>query len=184
MNFDKTQWVANVDDAAATKTYGTRHVFGYLDQKTLFATIRLDYTFTPTMSLQLFAQPFISIGKYSELKELDREKQMDYTVYGTKGTSISYDDANGEYVIDPGTGNRFAIENPDFNFKSLRLNLIYRWEFLPGSTLFLVWSHDRTNFDNPGQFQLGKSFANLMESESNNIFMAKITYWFNAAKFL
>ncbi len=184
MNFDKTQWVANVDDAAATKTYGTRHVFGYLDQKTLFATIRLDYTFTPTMSLQLFAQPFISIGKYSELKELDREKQMDYTVYGTKGTSIGYDDANGEYVIDPGTGNRFAIENPDFNFKSLRLNLIYRWEFLPGSTLFLVWSHDRTNFDNPGQFQLGKSFANLMESESNNIFMAKITYWFNAARFL
>ncbi|GMU89889.1 MAG: hypothetical protein AMXMBFR49_20960 [Chlorobiota bacterium] len=184
MNYDKTQWVANVDDASATRTYGTRHVFGYLDQKTLFATIRLDYTFTPTMSLQLFAQPFISIGKYSELKELDREREMDYTVYGTKGTSIGYDDANGEYVIDPGTGNRFAVGNPDFNFKSLRLNLIYRWEFLPGSTLFLVWSHDRTNFDDPGQFQLGRSFANLMDSESNNIFMAKITYWFNAAKFL
>lgn len=184
MNYDKTQWVANVDDASASRTYGTRHVFGYLDQKTLFATIRLDYTFTPTMSLQLFAQPFISIGKYSELKELDREREMDYTVYGTKGTSIGYDEANGEYVIDPGTGNRFAIGNPDFNFKSLRLNLIYRWEFLPGSTLFLVWSHDRTNFDDPGQFQLGKSFSNLMNSESNNIFMAKITYWFNAAKFL
>ncbi|KAA0249201.1 MAG: hypothetical protein EDM75_13475, partial [Chlorobiota bacterium] len=143
MNYDKTQWVANVDDASATRTYGTRHVFGYLDQKTLFATIRLDYTFTPTMSLQLFAQPFISIGKYSELKELDREREMDYTVYGTKGTSIGYDDANGEYVIDPGTGNRFAVGNPDFNFKSLRLNLIYRWEFLPGSTLFLVWAHGR-----------------------------------------
>lgn len=184
MNYDKTQWVANVDDASASRTYGTRHVFGYLDQKTLFATIRLDYTFTPTMSLQLFAQPFISIGKYSELKELDREREMDYTVYGTKGTSIGYDDANGEYVIDPGTGNRFAVSNPDFNFKSLRLNLIYRWEFLPGSTLFLVWSHDRTNFDDPGQFQLGRSFSNLMNSESNNIFMAKIAYWFNAAKFL
>ncbi len=184
MNYDKTQWVANVDDASASRTYGTRHVFGYLDQKTLFATIRLDYTFTPTMSLQLFAQPFISIGKYSELKELDREREMDYNVYGTNGTSIGYDEANGEYVIDPGTGNRFAIGNPDFNFKSLRLNLIYRWEFLPGSTLFLVWSHDRTNFDDPGQFQLGKSFSNLMNSESNNIFMAKITYWFNAAKFL
>lgn len=183
-NYDAGQWITNYDDPQAVNTYGTRHIFGFLDQKTLFATIRLDYTFTPTMSLQLFAQPFISIGKYSNIKEFERERTSDFIVYGTKGTSISYDEANGEYVIDPGTGNRFAIGNPDFNFKSLRLNLIYRWEFLPGSTLFLVWSHDRMNLDDPGQFQLGKSFANLMQAESNNIFMAKITYWFNAAKFL
>jgi len=184
-NYDAGQWIANYDDPAAVNTYGTRHIFGFLDQKTLFATIRLDYTFTPTMSLQLFAQPFISIGKYSDIKEFERERTSDFTVYGTKGTTIKYDKENGEYEINPGGGaNSFRIENPDFNFKSLRLNIIYRWEFLPGSTLFLVWSHDRTNFDDPGEFQMGKSFSNLINSESNNIFMAKVTYWFNAAGLL
>lgn len=185
VNSEKAQYVTSYDDPAATSTYGTRYIFGELDQRTLFATIRLDYTFTPTMSLQLFAQPFISIGSYSNLKELEREKTMDYTVYGTKGSTIQFDETNGEYVVNPGGGaNSFAMGNPDFNFKSLRLNLIYRWEFLPGSTLFLVWSHDRTNFDDPGEFQMGKSFSNLINSEANNIFMAKMTYWFNAAALL
>ncbi len=185
VNSEKAQYVTSYNDAAATSTYGTRYIFGELDQRTFFATIRLDYTFTPTMSLQLFAQPFISIGSYSNLKELEREKTMDYRVYGTKGSTIQFDETNGEYVVNPGGGaNPFAMENPDFNFKSLRLNLIYRWEFLPGSTLFLVWSHDRTNFDDPGEFQMGKSFSNLINSEANNIFMVKMTYWFNAAALL
>lgn len=184
LNYNKTQWVSNIDDPAAVNTLGTRHLFAYLDQKTLYATIRLDYTFTPTMSLQLYAQPFISIGKYSEFKELEKGGTMDYTLYGTKGTQISYDEPNGVYVIDPGNGNGFGIGNPDFNFKSLRLNVIYRWEFMPGSTLFLVWTHDRTNFEDPGQFRFGNSFKNLINSEANNILMAKLTWWFNASRWL
>jgi hypothetical protein len=183
VNKEKTQWIGNLKDPTAVNTYGTRHIFGLIDQRTLFATIRLDYTFTPKMSLQLYAQPFISIGQYSEIKELSKERAMDYLVYGTNGSTINYDEANSEYQINPGSGgSSFAMGNPDFNFKSLRLNLIYRWEFLPGSTLFLVWSHDRTNFEDPGEFKMAKSFSNLINSEANNIFMVKITYWFNAAK--
>ena len=94
--------------------------------------------------------------------------------------SVSYNSEDEEYLIDPdnnGPADSFTFQNPDFNFKSLRGTMVFRWELLPGSIFYLVWSQDRTNFDHPGEFSFGRDFDNLLGSETNDIFLAKFSYW-------
>ena len=180
-NYEKRQWVDNIDDLTATKTYNTRYVFGEIDQETVSANIRLNWTFTPTLTLQLFVQPFISVGKYNNYKELAAPRSLNYNTYGENGSSIEYDEENDEYVIDPdgaGDVNTFTISNPNFNFKSLRGNLVLRYEIMPGTLLYIVWSHDKINDDHAGEFNLKRDFINLVNSESNDIFLVKFTHWF------
>ncbi len=176
----KLQYVSTVNDKFAVNTFGNRYIFGELHQKTLSANIRLNWTFTPAMSLQLFAQPLISVGDYSNFKELSGPATLNYLTYGESGSTIRYNKNENNYTVDPdgnGPANSFNIYNPNFNFKSLRGTLVFRWEVLPGSILYLVWSHDRTNFSDPGNFNLGRDFENLLNAESNNVFLAKFTYW-------
>ena len=87
---------------------------------------------------------------------------------------------NEEYSIDPdadGPADSFNFSNPDFNYKSLRGTLVYRWEILPGSTFYLVWSHDRANYENPGEFNFRRDLNDLLDAETNDIFLAKFSYW-------
>ncbi len=182
VNREEGQYVDTFDDMYATSTFNKRYVFGELNQKTISASIRLDWTFNPTMSLQLYLQPMISVGDFSEFKELAAPKTDRFNVYGHGSSTISYNKDADEYTVDPdGNGNaaNFSFSNPDFNFKSLRGNVVFRWEFLPGSVFYLVWSHDQTDFAEPGQFNLRRSLKNLMNAKSDNVYMAKITYWFD-----
>ncbi|MCK6603662.1 MAG: carbohydrate binding family 9 domain-containing protein [Ignavibacteriaceae bacterium] len=179
-NNNKKQWIDSFDDPSAMATYGKRYVFGELDQKTVFSTIRLNWTFNPYLTLQLFAQPFISVGKYSYFKELSAPRTDDYHVYGKGASAISYDEGNSEYQVKTQEGTQFNFGNPDFNFKSLRLNMILRWEYTPGASVYLVWSHNQMNFDDPGRMEMGRDFKNLFSAEGDDIFMVKATYWFNA----
>jgi len=177
----KRQWVGRFEDLFASATYNSRYVFGDIDQETISANIRLNWTITPKMSLQLFMQPLISVGNYSNFKELARPSSMDYNNYDEIGTVVYYIE-DGEYIIDPdkeGPADEFRFENPDFNFKSLRGTLVYRWEILPGSIFYLVWSHDRQNSDNAGDLEFGREFNSLMSAETNDIFLAKFSYWLN-----
>ena len=179
-NLNKTQWVDNFEDVSAIETYNIRSVFADLHQDMISGNIRLNWTFTPQLTLQLYIQPLFAIGKYSSFKELTKSASYDYKEYGTENTSISYNSNEEEYTINPdvnGSGNTFTISKPDFNFKSLRANLILRWEVQPGSIFYFAWSHDRTNFDDPGEFDLNRDFKNLWNAESDNVFLIKFSYW-------
>jgi hypothetical protein len=91
-------------------------------------------------------QGMLSVGSYSEFNELAEERSMKYSIYGTNGSSINYDPVKSEYLVDLGSGGTpFRFGNPDFNFKSLKLNIVYRWEFLPGSAFYFVWTHGQSN---------------------------------------
>jgi hypothetical protein len=174
------QWVDNISDATATETFGTRHVFAHLDQREVSAGIRLDWTFTPKLSLQMYVQPLISVGQYTNLKELARPKSLDFNTYGTGNSTIVHQ--GSEYLIDPdgvGPAPEFTVSDPDFNFKSLRGSTVLRWEYMPGSTVYFVWTQQRTDETNPGQFSFGRDFGNLMQSQPDNVFMIKLTYWAN-----
>lgn len=172
------QYVTTVNDPVAVSTYGKRYVFGELDQTTFSAGIRLNWTFTPKLSLQLYVQPLISSGKYTNIKELSRPASYDFLIYGQNGSTIN----NETKEIDPdGTGpaQPFSISNPDFNFKSLRGNAVIRWEYLPGSVLYFVWTQSRSDFEDVGDFQFKKSVNRLWDAKADNIFMVKFTYWLN-----
>lgn len=179
-NITFTQWVTQVTDLAATQTYGTRYVFARIDQKEISGNIRVDWTFTPKLSLQLFMQPLISVGRYTEFKELAQPGTYTFNNYGEGNSTITF--ANDTYTVDPdgaGPAQSFSFSNPDFNFKSLRGNTVLRWEYLPGSTLYLVWTQERTNLNDPGDYQFSRDISNIFFSTPNNVLLLKVTYWLN-----
>lgn len=178
-NLSMLQWVTSEEDAKATHTYGERYVFAEMEQKILSANIRVNWTFSPKISLQLFIQPLISVGKYNNFKEYAEPRTLNYSYYGENGSNINYDSENNEYTVDPdGSGeSNFIFENPDFNYKSFRANLVFRYEVLPGSVLYFVWTNDRSNSEEQGKFDLANDFTNLWEEETDNVFLVKFTYW-------
>jgi len=173
------QWVMKADDPFMVETYGARYVFGRIYQRVLSGEIRLNWTFTPRLSLQLYLQPFLAVGEYSEFKELAAAGSLDYNFYGTGSSTIaSLDDG---YVVDPdGTGPapEFSIANPDFNYKSFRGTVVLRWEYRPGSVFYLVWTQNRADFANPGDFSFRRDLGDLFAAPGDNIFMLKFTYRF------
>ena len=179
-NYNATQYVTTTADTRATETFGSRYVFADLHQTTLSASIRLDWTFTPDLSLQLFAQPFISAGEFSRFKELNRPGSIDYDVYGEDKGSVVFDEDLDRYLVDPaGDGEKeFEISNPDFNFRSLRGNAVLRWEFRPGSTMFLVWQQTRDSRESTGLFDMSRDFGELFRSPASHTFLVKFSYWF------
>lgn len=175
-----TQYVTTVDDPAAEATYGRRYVFAYMDQQTISTTIRADWTFTPNISFQLYVQPFISAGDYTNFKELSRPGKYDYAVYGTDSGSISYDEEENRYEVDPdgsGSAESFEFGNPDFKMRSLRGNAVFRWEFRPGSTMYLVWQQSREYSGNDGTLRLGNDYTGIFDSPANHTFLIKVSYW-------
>lgn len=180
LNYTSYQWVGNFDDSYATKTYNTRYVLAELNQKTVSANIRLNWIFTPTLSLQVYLQPLISVGSYKNFKEIVNPPTLDYKYYGTAGSFINYDKATETYFVDPdgsGPADEFSFSNPDFNFKSLRSNLVLRWEVLPGSVFYFAWTNNRINTSDPGSFNFRSDFKNLLSAEADNVFLVKFSYW-------
>jgi hypothetical protein len=179
------QWVRRVDDALMTATYGRRYVFGRIDQKVLGSEIRIDWTFTPKLTLQAYLQPFIAVGHYDAFKELAQPKSFAYNVYGAEGgaSTIAYDTEGGTYTVDPdgaaGAAAPFAFGNPDFNYKSLRGTVVLRWEYRPGSLLYFVWTQNRADYANPGDLRLGRDLGDLFAAPGDNIFLLKVSYRWN-----
>ncbi len=177
---DFSMWVNRFEDKAAGETYGYRYVFADMQYTSFSSSIRLNWTFSPGLSLQFYVQPLISSGDYSRFKYLDRPNSHSFTEFGTGNSTISYE--SGTYSADAdGDGEAATLEwsNPDFNTKSLRGNAVLRWEYLPGSTLYLVWTQSRRDYQNTGQFQFNRSLDRMIEAEADNIFMVKWTYWWN-----
>ena len=180
LNREYSQWVDVFDDPTAGHTYGRRYVFGTMNQKTIAANIRLNWTFTPRLSLQFYLQPLISTGDYEEFKELAAPRTYDFRRYGTDSSTIVYDD--GTYTVDPdgpGPARPFSFSDPDYHYMSLRGNAVLRWEFTAGSTLYLVWTQTRNDEDQRADFHFGPSFRQLMKAAPENIFMIKFSYWWS-----
>ena len=175
-----SQWVGVFDDPLETSTYGRRYVFAVMNQTTLSANIRVNWMFSPRLSLQLFLQPLISAGDYYNFKQLARPGTYDFTLYGQGASTIS--ERNGTYSVDPdgsGPAAPFSFSDPSFNVKSLRGNAVLRWEYMPGSTLYLVWTQSRYQSDAVNAFQFDRSMRQLVDIAPDNIFMIKLSYWWN-----
>ena len=174
--YDQTeaQYVAAIADPTARHTFGKRYLFARLYQRTLAASLRLNWTFTPELSLQVYVQPLFSSGDYTRFKELAKPRSFDFN---------NFNDANQNgtnYTVDPdgnGPASTISWSDPDFNFKSVRGNAVLRWEYMPGSTLYFAWTQSRFDYENVGLFQFRKSFDRVWETQPDNIFMVKATYW-------
>ena len=181
------QFVTSVTDPTAETFFGRRYVFADLEQETLAMEARLDWTFSPTMSLELFAQPFLSSNAFSRYKEFAAPRALAKEVYGedrgtvSEATVVGGDGLERRVVrVDPdGTGpaETFVFDDRDFSFRSLRGNAVFRWEYTPGSTLFFVWTQDRRSTESAGDFDLGRDLDGLFGAPADNVFMVKATYW-------
>ncbi len=169
------QWLANVKDPVQSATYGTRHIFGSLSQKTLSCSMRLNWIFSPRLSLQAYIQPFIAVGAYDGIKELSRPRSWEFLDYGSGASTLVRQ--GGKFVIDPGDGGGpITLADPDFNYKSLRGTVVLRWEFRLGSTLYLVWTQNRADYQDPGDLSLSRDLGSMLRAPGDNIFMLKFTY--------
>jgi len=175
-----SQYVAGVTDPTATATFGQRSVFAVLDQRELALDTRLEWTWSPKVSLQLFLQPLISTGDYSSFKEFRRPGTFQFDVYGRDRGTIQQDPVSGDFTVDPdgaGPAAAFGFPQQDFNFRSLLANVVFRWEYRPGSTLFLVWQQARTGQASVGDFSFRRDFGAIFDSPATNVLAVKLSYW-------
>ncbi len=180
------QWINSFTDKSATETFYKRYVFAHLEQKTFAADIRADWIISPTLSFQVYLQPLIVSGKYSDFKALQKPKTFDFLKYGENGSTItktlSFTGDVSSYTVDAdGTGpaEAFQISNPNFNYFSLRGSAVFRWEYLPGSTLFFVWTQTRQDNETTSEFSFQRSMDSLFDVKPDNIFIVKLTYYIN-----
>ena len=179
------QYVQTIPDPTATAFGGSRYVMSDLRERQLGLETRLNVTFSPTMTLEMYVQPFIATGAYSRFKEFDAPRQGNFSVFGIdKGTVSATTASNGlvaSYQIDPdgisGPAAPFTIGNRDFNFRSVRGNAVFRWEYRPGSTLYLAWTQSRTDNEPYGNFDFGRDRSGLFSTRPDNIFLVKASWW-------
>jgi len=174
-------YVTQRTDPTAMATFGSRYLFSQLEQNSVNARIRVNVALTPDLSIQLYAQPLIAAGDYEDFKELAAPGTHEFLTYGIdNGSTLSFDESDNAYIADPdGTGpaEQMAFGNPDFRFRSLRSNLVLRWEYLPGSTLFVVWNHGQSGYASDPTFRVWDEFSNLLQDDQQNTFLVKVNYW-------
>jgi hypothetical protein len=174
------QFVTRVADPFAIETFGARYIFATLNQKQFSMVTRVDWTFTPKLSLQVFAQPLIASGDFIDYKEFDRPRTFDFDIYGKDLGTITRNGQTGRYTVDPdgpGGAPEFSFGDRDFNQRTLRGNAVFRWEYRPGSALFFVWQQSRFGFEPNGIFNFGNDFGELWTSVPENVFVLKATWW-------
>ncbi len=176
----------NKDDLQYVNTLaasgGERYIFGRLDQKTLGVTLRLDYSVTPNLSLQYYGQPFVSAGKYAQFKRITAPRADRYADrFQTFSNEIKFDEQQGAFTVDENLDGAadYSFGKPDFNFRQFRSNFVMRWEYIPGSTLFLVWSQGRTGFEPNGEFSFRNNVRDLFNVFPENVFLIKLNRWFS-----
>jgi len=170
-NVNDRQWVGRVNLAEP------HYVHGRIDQNTVGLTARVDYAFTPTVSLQLYAEPFVSAGSYLDYKQVANPVAARYA---DRFVALDAEVVDGTVRADlDGDGTREAFGAPDFNFKQFRSNAVLRWEFHAGSALYLVWSQGRNHYRDSGAFAFGSDMDELFSVAPQNVFMVKMSYWFS-----
>ncbi len=176
INNDKLQFIDNFDDVNGSP----RYLNGEIKQRTLSMSLRLNYTINPNLTIQYWGQPFISRGRYSNFKHVTdatAERFDDrFITYNANQVSL----ADDTYSIDESLSGTedFSFDDPDFSFVQFRSNLVIRWEYIPGSEIFLVWSQDVSQDGDPSAGLLSSLGDNIFGQKPQNIFLLKATYRF------
>lgn len=176
INRDKLQFIDNFDDVGGSP----RYLNGEIRQRTLSMSVRLNYTINPNLTIQYWGQPFISRGRYSNFKHITdpiaKTFEDRFIQYTAQQTSLT----DGDYAIDEDLDGvtDFSFSDPDFSFVQFRSNLVIRWEYIPGSEIFLVWSQDVSRSGDPTEGLLSSLGDNIFGQKPQNIFLLKATYRF------
>lgn len=178
LNDNQQQYVATTDF-----NNDPRYVTARIQQTTYNMTIRLSYVMTPNFTIEYWGQPYISTGEYSEFKRITQANAAEYTdrFHTFSDTEIAFDSELDQYDVDEDSNGSvdYSFSNPNFNFAQFRSNMVLRWEYIPGSTLFLVWTQSKTDFAPTGE---DNSFSHLSRSlfdkTPHNVFLIKYTYRF------
>ncbi len=170
---DTRQFVTTEANGRA-ETYGTRYVFAHVDLSELSGQFRLNYTFTPNLTLETYLEPFAASGRFHGFGELLAPRRRELLVYGTGGTTIVHNPDQTHTVTDG--SHSFEIDNEDFNERSFRSNAVLRWEWRLGSTLYLVWQQNRRAQLPFAPARPGHLFGAL-NARGENVLAVKVSYW-------
>ena len=156
------------------ETFGTRYVFGAVTRRTLSTQLRLNYAINPDLTFEVYAEPFAASGQYQGIGELSRPRTSDLRLYGSDGSTITQAQ-DGSFTVTDGA-DQFTLE-PNFNVLSFRSNVVLRWEWRPGSTLFLVWQQNRSGSGDPTERSRLGDLWDTVSAEGDNFFAVKVSYW-------
>jgi len=165
------QYVSSIQGSS-----GTEYVVGNMDRHTTSFTFRTELYLTPEMSIQYYGSPYYSVGKYDVFKRVASSQTHDMEER-LATIDPTYDQALNYYTY-LHNGEPFQFGNPDFSFMEFRSNLVFRWEYKLGSTLYVVWAHDRSGWES-SHHPIGDIAGDLWGIKGNNVFMLKVNFWFS-----
>lgn len=181
-SFGTAQYVTRVTDAYAVETYGRRYIFAEIRQTTAAMQARFNLTMTPRLGLSVAAEPFIASGAYGSPFELRRAREYAFNVYGRDVGTVTANPAARTFTVDPdgaGPASAFTVSDNDFNTRSLNGTANLRWDWRPGSAIFLVWQQRRSFPTNLGDFDWRRDTRDLFLRRAENTFLFKMNYWLN-----
>lgn len=172
-NNSELQYVTQIDNDA-----DTRYLFGSIDQRVLSFSLRLNYNITPDLTIQFWGQPFIAAGSYNNFKHITdpRAAIYDHRFRLFNDNEIHLNDDEYQITENSGLRESYSFDNPDFNIKEFLSNLVVRWEYQPGSTVFAVWSQSRSDYLNQGSFDFNRDLDDLFQVPSHNVFLIKFAH--------
>ena len=190
------QYVTTIVGNGRPETYGNRYVFAFLDQSVFTSVVRLNYAVTPDLTFEMYGEPFAASGRFDRFGELARPRALHLRRYGTDGTTFTLNadttiTVTDNQVLSGGSPTQFTLPINDFNVRSWRSNLVLRWEYRPGSTLYVVWQQNRSADVANGDLV---SFGGLVDPfrgrigrfgyddasvghQMTNFFAIKLNYW-------
>ena len=173
---DELQYVTTADSAGEP-----RYLLGRIDQRNWTFTFRTNLAVTPDLTLQYYGSPFISTGRYSAFKRGTNTLAESYAdrfhIFGPEEISARPDGT--AFTVAEAGGGRFSFDNPDFSFREFRSNLVLRWEYKPGSSLYVVWSEGRTGEEPFAESRFRRNWGGLWRARPDDVFLVKISYWFS-----
>jgi hypothetical protein len=171
---DTRQYITTLSGGRAT-TYNNRYIFAAVDRSEVSAQIRANYTFTPDLTLETYVEPFVSSGRFHTFGELSAPRERSLLVYGRDAGTTIAGNTSGSYTVTDGAST-FTLPNEDFNVRSFRSNMVLRWEWRRGSTMYLVWQQNREADLITGNARPGDLWTTL-DAPGSNFLALKVTYW-------
>lgn len=177
-NMNNTQYIRSL----STSGQETRYLMAQLQQQTVALSLRVNYTITPELSLQFWGQPFFASGSFDQFKKLTEARATEYQQRFAIFTrdQIAFDPMDNMYHVNESEDHQYSFRNPDFSLLEFLGNMVVRWEYMPGSTLFFVWSQTRDHYHQDGTPDVFNDAGLLFSQKAHNVFMVKFTYRFGA----